>query len=102
VSVQSYARKHPIVFGVGAGAFLLVFVPVAMSLQGFPVATLLNSDFLPKLVAIAIGFGALMALFAAFVARTAERIDTQAAPNRRIISVASIVLALVLFYFIVK
>ena len=72
MSLQSAARKHPILVGVISAVGFAVFVPLLMSIQGVPVGALLLDDNLPKFLGFCVGMGALMTLMA-YAARLLTR-----------------------------
>jgi hypothetical protein len=61
MSLQSNARKHPILTGLIGAIGFAVIVLVALSSQGLPISAML-SDNLFRFVGLCAGFGAVMTL----------------------------------------
>jgi hypothetical protein len=99
MTVQSFTRKHPFALGIASAAFIVVFVPAAMALQGYPLSLFLSGETLPKLVLGGAVFGAVMTGFVVVLRRVAEAIEPALSPHKMVIWPVSILAVALLFYF---
>ncbi|WP_294119927.1 hypothetical protein [Sphingomonas sp.] len=99
MSAQSWTRRHPIAVGIASAVFIIVFVPAAMALQGYPASLLFNRDTLPKLILAGVLFGALMTGFVLLLRRAAGTIEPTLSAHKNVIWPVSIAAAALLYYF---